>query len=493
MNRKIKLLIEEKKRRDLPPPPPPDVLSAAQDYQKEFILDPSRRKAVLGARRVAKSFTFGIQLLHTCLNNKSVKCLYFGKTHEVAQNIMWLDIIFNLCERFDIKHVYNKNLQRVTFENKSSITLTGAGATDKQIERAIGGKYKLVIFDECQIIQNDLERWIKYRLGPAMVDLKGTICMGGTAGDYMGEHFWYKVTNDTGTREPGWSVYKWEWHINSYMKDLIAEELNNLKSLNPGIENTPGYRQEWLCEWVIETSSRIYKYDPTKNAIKDEVITASLKSAESKWKYIVSADFGFEDDTAFVVQAFSKHDPTHYIVESYKKKHLLTDDVAEHFIALNKKYKPIHMVVDAQEKRLAEDLRLRYRLPIVPANKLGKVTHIAFMNSDLMISRVKVIEATNRELIKEWNELNWAEKQRVAGDYKENPSKNNHLADAALYGHHFSKHFRATPEPVLSDEDFRIKQDLKQSTSSYELNNELNYHDQYEIQEFMSENRREYD
>jgi superfamily II DNA or RNA helicase len=74
---------------------------------------------------------------------------------------MWLDIIFSLCEKFNIKHTYNKSLQRVTFENKSSITLTGAGATDNQIEKALGGKYKLVIFDECQIIQNDLERWIK--------------------------------------------------------------------------------------------------------------------------------------------------------------------------------------------------------------------------------------------------------------------------------------------------------------------------------------------
>ena len=117
---------------------------------------------------------------------------------------------------------------------------------------------------------------------------------------------------------------------------------------------------------------------------------------------------------------------------------------------------------------------MTYRIPIVPAQKLGKADHIAAMNSDFRTGKFKVIEANNKALITEWDELVWAEKQRLLGVYKENPSKDNHLADAALYLHHFSKHYRATPEPIPDEHPLRtmaekqLKQSLEQNYNDYE-------------------------
>lgn len=480
MPSKLQKLIAEKAKRDNLPN---EILSAAFPQQRDFIMDPSRRKAAFVARRSGKSFMIGIYLIFIALSKERVKCLYFGKTQEAAKNVMWLHIVFNLLERFGLQqgkdkdYTFNKNMQEVHFANGSMIKFTGADANDSQIERALGGKYALVIFDECQVIKHDLERWIKDRLGPAMVDEQGTICMTGTAGDYMGKHFWYKVTTTDTVPEPGWSVYKWKWSDNIHMKDLIEKEINELKSLNPDIELTPGFRQEWLCEWVVETSGRIYKFDPVKNVLDDQAKLKSILSFEKEWRFIIGMDFGFEDDTALVVGAFSKFDPNCYIVDSFKKPKMLTQEVAETIIQWRNKYNPIFIVGDAQNKTLVETLKVQYRIPIVPAEKRGKEAHIAAMNSDFIMSKIKVLAANNGALIQEWNELVWSESKRILGIYVENPTKDNHLADAALYLHHFSKHYRHMPRPVedptISPFRKQVEREMKQTTHDNDIYSEM--------------------
>ncbi len=478
MASKLELLKAEKKLREALPD---RILSAAFPQQVAFIKDPARKKAAFVARRSGKSFMIGIYLIYTALSNNRVKCLYFGKSQESARNAMWLHIIFDILERFGLApekdYKYNKNLSEVHFTNGSMIKFTGADASDGQIEKALGGKYKLVVFDECQVIKHDLERWIKDRLGPAMVDQQGTICCTGTAGDYLGEHFWYKVTNTDGVKEPGWKVYNWKWSDNVStnaegvrMCDLIQKELEELKELNPGIEKTPGFRQEWMCEWVIETSGRVYKFDPLKNTLtdSDKDVVKSILSFDKEWKFIIGSDYGFEDDTAIVVGAFSQYDQNAYIVESFKKKKMLTQEIAEQLISWRTKYNPVYIVGDCQNKTLIETLRMQYRINIVTAKKLGKEAHIAAMNSDFIMGKIKVIQANNVALIKEWNELIWNETQRIQGIFKENSAKDNHLADAALYLHHFSKHYRAMPKPIedVTLSPFRVQAEREALVSS---------------------------
>ena len=98
------------------------------------------------------------------------------------------------------------------------------------------------------------------------------------------------------------------------------------------------------------------------------------------------------------------------------------------------------------------------------------------MNSDFILSKIKVIEANNGPLIKEWNELTWNVKKRLLGEFEELASKDNHLADAALYLHHFSKHYRATPEPAKTGSDME-----QQAIKLYEeANSEASIQETYE-------------
>ena len=450
------------------------VLAEAFPKQLKFIKDPSKRKAAFVLRRGGKSFAIAIYLIYMALSHKATKCLYMGLTKDSAENIMWLNILEPLLLKLNISHKFNKTKKTITFENKSTIQLTGTDASDSQITKYLGGKYLLAIFDECQDIKHDLKHWIEDMLGPAMIDYGGTICCAGTAGRSIGR-YWYDITQPESTLK-SWSKHTWSADDNFNMGKLIKEEIEKLKIENPGIELTEGFRNQYLCEWVLDNIARTY-HNTEKNILKDQILIDSLLNRDSKWKYMIGFDFGFEDDTAFVVGAFSKHDNTAYIVETFKKQHMITEDVANKLIELKNKYRPIYMVGDCQNKTLVQTLRQTYKLPLRAADKLGKEAHIASMNSDFTMNKIKIIEHLNQGLIEEWNSLIWDEKKRIKGVFKELDSKSNHAADACLYLHHFSKHFAATPEPepdpnpMRTEIENRAKFQLNKQNDAYFDNN----------------------
>ena len=484
---KLETLLKEKQRRQSLP----NLLEACFDKQIAFINDPARRKALFVARRSGKTWAIVVTLIKACMEAPATRCLYYGLTSQVAWDTIYLHMAEILCRQFGIPIMVNTTKQTITFENKSYIKVTGDDATDKQIDKALGGKYKIVVFDECQSINHDLENWVRYKIGPAMIDLQGTIVLAGTAGNLMGERYWYKVTKTEGVREPGWNVHHWNWTDNPFMRDKVAKDLAGEIALDKDFVDSDGYIQNWLCQWRIETTGRIYKYDPMKNALQDKLIEKSLLAHESKWKFIIGLDFGYEDSNAIVVGGFYKHDPVCYIVDSFKQNHMQTDELAALLSEWKEKYKPIFIVGDAQNKQVIEDMRNRFRIPIVAAQKLGKFAHTVAMNADFKSSKIKVIEANNRALIKEWDELVWAEKQRLLGEYKENPTKDNHLADACLYLHHFSKHYRSTPEPVISEQDKRMEQAIERHKKT-QYNEDswksgMDFYDSYEVSDFVSD------
>jgi hypothetical protein len=144
-------------------------------------------------------------------------------------------------------------------------------------------------------------------------------------------------------------------------------------------------------------------------------------------------------------------------VESYKKKHLHATAMAEEIKTLNYKYRFKSIVVDGANKQVVEELRQVHRLPLIAADKRRKQAHWALMNADFRTGRIQVIEKFNQEIIKEWNELIYDERNRLIGILKENPTKENHAADACLYGFFFSRHYRATPEPKPEFSTFRAQ------------------------------------
>lgn len=451
--------------------------------QMYFINDHSTRKAAFVARRSGKSYAVGLYLVKMAIENPKIKCLYFGLTEDTAVNVMWMHIIQVICDELKINYKYREKQKDIRFiETGSIIKLTGADATDDTIDKALGGQYKLVIFDECQSINHDLGKWINAKLGPAMIDNSGTICLCGTAGDLIGEdRYWYKITRQDKPRLAGWSVHTWNFADNPHIKDKMAAEIAKLKSEDPLVEETPWFQQNYLCRWVVQTSGRIYQYDTKKSNLTNQTIIDSLLKQERKWKFMFGCDFGFVDANAVVVGAFNEFDPNCYIIETHKQAGLIMEDIANMIIQLRNKYNPVYIVGDAQNKIVMETLRITYSIPIVPAQKLGKLAHMQALNSDFITGKIKVIEAQNASLIKEWSELVWNEKKRLLGYFEELSSKDNHAADAALYLHHFSKHYRSKPEEIKTNsfQDKAIEKYNRANNYAYNQGTNDNLFDDY--------------
>lgn len=424
---------------------PEQLLEQAFLNQKQFILDPNKRKCAFVMRRGGKSYALAIYLLYTALLNPNTKLLYMGLTKESAENIMWLNILEPLLYKFNIKYKLNKSSRVITLSNNSTIKLTGADASTYQIKKYLGAKYILVVFDEAQDIKNDLKYWIEDQLGPAMTDYGGTICVAGTAGRNIGT-YWYRLTKPE-SDITNWSIHKWSGDDNIHMAQLLNDKIKELTHHNPNIQNDPGFRNQYLCQWVMDASDRVY-LNSDSNILTDNSIISSLLSKDSKWQYLLGFDFGFVDDSAIVIAAFHKHDKNFYIIETFKQKALIVSDLAARIHQFKSKYNPIYMVGDCQSSQVVHTLRQQYSLPLTAAQKLGKEAHIAQMNTDFITNKIKIIKSLNEDLLKEYDNLTLNETLRVKGKFKEKDSKDNHAADAALYIHHFSKHWRSTPEII---------------------------------------------
>lgn len=442
--------------------------------QLEFIKDTSTRKAMFVSRRSGKSYTDGIYLLHEALKYPNCKFLYLSLSKDSAINILYNDILKSICDKLKIKNQWIARTCTLTLDNGSTIRLSGLDASPTEKNKLLGGRYRLVIIDEAQGITQDLEEIITAKLQPAVADyiLKGggTIALSGTPSNHRGNHYWYKITKpiSQGPREPGWTVHTWNSSQNIYMKDQLAKQLADLDQKYNGqsYRETNWFRQEYLCEWVIEDTAKVYKYDPIKNNLhQDDMLIRSIRdNVNNEWSYVLGIDIGWEDACAFVVGAFSRTNPNFYLVESVKKNHIIISTVAQMIKDLRVKYKFISMVIDTggSGKIAVEEIKKTHQLPLKPAIKTEKEAMIARMNSDFITDNIRVIESSNRDLIKEWQELIVDEKAALRGEFKEKEKFQNHLCDAALYCFRESKHYRSQAQATGDPEDDFINEVLRQ-------------------------------
>lgn len=402
---------------------PPNVLGECFAQQLDFINSSAKKKVLCLTRRAGKSYCVAVYLINEALLNPKSKLIYIHLTKKEAIDTMWLDIFETIILKLEIKAELVG--QQIRFDNGSIIYLTGIDATPKEKEKLRGKKYRLAVIDECQSFRQDLKNTIHSVLGPTLADNNATLCLCGTAGNQMGEHYWYQI-NRPDSEEKGWTFFKWTWEDNVFKRDNIRAYLNDLKASDPGIVKTNSFRQEWLGEWVPETDARVYRSE--KPNYVEELPPGFLVGAS----YILSIDLGYYDATAFVVSAYNKKfDNTLYILESQKKSELLpsavTAMIKEYYM---QKYKFRSMYVDAGGGALqfVEEMRQIHQLPLQSAQKLGKEAHISLLNDDFITGKVKILKPNNEALIKELDTLIWDVKVlKETGQRKEDASKQNHL------------------------------------------------------------------
>lgn len=404
-------------------------MKALHSHQLAFASDPSRRKAALCTRRAGKSTVACFMMIKAALDYDGCLVPYITITRENAQKMMWKELK-HLNRRFSFGMEFNETSLTAVFPNGSSIWLMGAKHKD-DIERLRGPKYPLAVLDEAASFGPHIEALLLEVLAPALRDYLGTMVMIGTPGPIPAGLF-YEVTS--GLRK-NWSVHKWSLADNPFLP-AEARDLEKIKEDEGMDETVPRFQREYLGLWSTDDNNIIYRFNYARNTY--------TVLPEDDYYFNLGVDLGFDDDTAFVVGAYSHHSPNFYIIDTFKAPKMDITSVALKIQELEQKYPFTRKVVDsgALGKMIVAELTSRHGLTLEPAEKKDKLGHIEQFNSDLLMGRILVPE-TAKDLIDEYTTLPWAEGRR-----EEHPAYANHLADAALYAWRDSRHYAGVARSV---------------------------------------------
>lgn len=401
--------------------------------QAAFIRDPSRFLTAICTRRAGKSHGLALKFFNAARKHPKSLSPYIGLTRQSAENIMW-PVFKELNEKYSIGAEMTISDLQITLPNESKIILFGADQKNF-IERLRGPKYPFAAIDEAQSFRTHIEQLIDDVLTPAVADfIDGQIAITGTPGPVPKGYFY-----DSSIGKNGFKVHAWTVYQNPYFPrpHEFAEELLVRKAWT---KDHPTFKREWLGEWVADPDALVYKFNRSKNLI-DSV------QENKNWLYVLGVDLGFDPDpSAFVLCGYSQYDRHLYILDTYKENKMTVSDVAERIKYYQKDYPYLKITIDAgaQGKMIAEEIRQRFNVPLIAAEKNGKAGFIEIMNSDFQNGIVKLVDQKTKELQNELLSLIWDSEEDTRVEDHRYP---NHLTDAALYAWRYCYNYSPSELP----------------------------------------------
>lgn len=357
---------------------PYDGLFAAQ---KHFVDDTSTLLCALTDRRAGKTNAMAAKLYLTALKYPNSICPYIALTYWSAENILWPVIK-------EMKHKYNLDIQlkeaSLTAElpNGSRIPLMGANTKDF-MDKLRGPKYPIVGIDEAASFRTHLKPMIEEILLPAVSDYNGQIVMVGTPGPIPIGYF-YEAT----AKSKSWKVHQWSWRDNPYLPNQ-HEFIKKLMELQNWDENNPTYLREWCGKWVMDADSLLIRYNPEQCHFE--------KLPPASWEYILGIDLGYVDADALAVLAHADSQPATYLIEERVIEKQDLTALVQQIQEIQLRYPISKMMIDegGLGKKMAEELRRRHQIAVLPADKARKMENIAFLNDAMRTGRFKA-KSTSR-------------------------------------------------------------------------------------------------
>jgi hypothetical protein len=418
------------------------VLSHLTDAQLEFVTSPARMKAALCTRRAGKSTGAAAGMIYTALRYSNCSVAYFAPTSDDARGVMH-DKLEELHEQYGINISWHEQRAEFSYPNGSVIKLVGANDARGSI-RGLGRAFHLVVIDEAASFGKHFASLVTDTLLPTLADYGGALWMIGTPQPLCLGYF-HDVT--TGQMR-GWELFTWSVFDNPMLpafrayaeanpgKDWKEYAYGEWLDYELGIagltrEDTSVQRM-WFAKWVRDNTSLVYQYDPVVNDLD-----AADKFSFYGWKMVLGVDLG--QNSALTLVAYADDMPYCVIIKSQRYSITLTDELGKLITAWRLQYPKIgKVIVDIGNvgKQIAEDLRVRWRLPIVAATKKDKLAYQITMNSDFRTGRIKVWAAQCKNLIAQWQSL-----QKDPDTGEEIKGGDNHETDAALYAWRFCRHF----------------------------------------------------
>lgn len=389
------------------------------------------------SRRSGKTIACAADLLNTARNTPDVVCLYITLKRINAKRIIWPELL-KLNREYRLGGAPNETDLSLKFPNGAIIY--ASGAKDKsEIENFRGLALKKVYVDECQSFRPHIEELIDDVVSKALFDYAGQLCLTGTPGMVPAGYFHKCATS------PDWQHYAWTMFDNPHLQkksgrtpmELVLEDCKRM-----GVDIThPKIQRECFGRWVTDLESLVFKYDAAKNHF-DNV------DYSRDWEFVIGVDLGFEDADAIAVIGWHKHEKIAYLLlEDVTRKQGITE-LSGKIDALIREFNPLRVVMDTGGlgKKIAEEMRKRYTLPIVAAEKQRKFEFIELLNDAMRTGSFfarKTGEFAQDSLLVEWDKDKTTPDRKVIAD-----GYHSDIADAVLYAYRESLHWLSDPAPT---------------------------------------------
>lgn len=352
--------------------------------QLAFVKDTSPNKVAVCSRRAGKTVSCAADLVFTACNNPDVVCLYITLSRNNAKKIIWKEIT-KLNKAYELKGKPNSSELSMTFPNGSIIYLSGAKDTN-EIEKFRGLAVKLCYIDEAQSFRSYIKDLIDDVLSPALMDHAGTLCLIGTPGPVPTGYFHDCSVNTNNT----WAKHHWTFFNNPFIttkSKKTHEEMLQRELKRRGVKlDDPSIQREWFGKWVLDSDSLLIKYEERINHYEN-LYTAPT----DKFHYVLGVDIGYKDADALAVLAWNENSPVTYLVEEIVVSKQGITELVEQVNYLSKKYSVEKIVMDegGLGKKIAEEMRRRYLIPVEAAEKQRKMENYALLNDALRTGRFK--------------------------------------------------------------------------------------------------------
>ena len=400
--------------------------------QNAFIEDPARYLDVQCSRRAGKTNGLALRFFRTMEKYPNSQCLYLSLTQESARSIMW-PILHEINDKFQIGCTFTESRLEMKHPNGAKLKLMGSDLKN-YVKRLKGRKYPGVGIDEAQDMGVHLQSLVDDVLTPSIADYSdGWLAMTGTPGPVPAGYY-FDITQN---RKYGYSHHSWTLFDNPYMPNPQAF-LADLMAKREWQNDNPTLQREYLNKWVLDVESLWIRYNEKINHYQE-------LPKEFKWNYIMGVDIGFNDADAVAVVAWSEQSPVTYLVEeTIKTKQGISALIAQ-IEEMEKKYNVYKIVMDegALGKKIAEDLRARFRVPLVAADKAEKQSNVELLNDSLRTGKFKAKSASRFAQDSYLVQIDWEKSTPNRIVIKKKPHSD--IIDAVLYAYKESAAFYHTP------------------------------------------------
>ncbi len=393
--------------------------------QNAFVEDKARYIDAQCSRRAGKTNGLAIRFFKTMEKYPRSQCIYLSLTFDSARDILW-PVLQELNEKYKLGCTFVESKLWMIHPNGAKLKLMGADMKNF-IKRLKGRKYPGIGIDEAQDFGSHLQSLVDDVLTPSIADYSdGWIALTGTPGP-VPQGYFFDVTQNG---KYGYSHHAWTLFENPFMP-APQVFLEDLKKKREWPSDHPTLLREWLNQWVLDVEALWIRYRESVNHYQE--LPQGIK-----WNYILGIDIGFKDADALALLAWHESTPVTYLVkEVITTKQGLTE-LVEQIQDLQKSYDISKMIIDegGLGKKLAEEMRRRYHIPVQPADKARKQETVDIMNDSLRLGRLMAKGSSRFAQDSYLIQIDWDKSSPNKIVIKKKPHSD--IIDAVLYAFHES-------------------------------------------------------